>query len=137
MTTHWETHLDTIDPKTSEHLKSLHTALIDTRDGYRAAIERSTDPEASGILRIVDALHADAHGQIHGILAGRGVELDEDGSIMGGVHKAVVAVRSAIVGLDESSLSSFASGEDNNLETYDEAIRAERDENPNNACQPP
>lgn len=41
---------------------------------------------------------------------------------MGSLHKAVVTTRSAILGLDDASLASFASGEETNLKAYDEAI---------------
>lgn len=41
---------------------------------------------------------------------------------MGSLHNAVVTTRSAILGLDDASLASFASGEENNLKAYDEAI---------------
>lgn len=108
-----------------ESLRSLHTALIDARQGYRTAIGKAETPAVREILRAVDHLHAEAHEDIHRILTSRGVRLDDDGSMMGTVHATVVSVRSAVVGLDEGSLSSFASGEENNLDSYDAAIAAE------------
>jgi Domain of unknown function (DUF2383) len=41
---------------------------------------------------------------------------------MGTVHKTVISVRSATTGLDENSLSSFASGEERIIDKYDEAL---------------
>ena len=111
----------------SDSLSSLHTALIDAREGYAKAIEKTHDADALRYFKLLDALHSDAHTDIHGLMAARGEKLDESGSVMGTVHKAVVSVRSAIVGLDEGSLAAFASGEDNNLEAYDAAIRDETD----------
>ena len=59
------------------------------------------------------------------MLSAAGLTPDEAGSFMSTVHKTVIGVRSAVVGLDAGSLSSFASGEENNLAKYDEAIKAE------------
>jgi uncharacterized protein (TIGR02284 family) len=111
----------------TEHLSSLHTALLDAREGYGKAIEQADDANLGRQLRSVDRLHAAAHVDIHRLLASRGATIDEDGSLMGNVHKAVVSVRSAIIGLDEGSLAAFASGEERNLTTYDDAIREESD----------
>jgi uncharacterized protein (TIGR02284 family) len=111
----------------TDHLSALHTALVDAREGYGKAIEKAEDADLARQLRSVDGLHSDAHADIHRLLASRGAAIDEDGSLMGNVHKAVVSARSAIVGLDEGSLASFASGEERNLTAYDDAIREESD----------
>lgn len=111
----------------NDSLKTLHTALIDAREGYAKALEKSEDAVLSENLRAADMLHGAAHGDIHRLLSARGETVDDDGSIMGTVHKTVVAARSAVVGLDHGSLDSFASGEENNLEKYDDAIRDETD----------
>ena len=44
------------------------------------------------------------------------------------VHKAVISVRSAITGLDRSSLASFVGGEKRIVGAYDEAIQENRDD---------
>ena len=108
-------------------LLSLHTALVDVREGYRTAIEKAEDPAVLAELRPVDGLHATAHADLDRILAARGDRPDEDGSLMGTVHKTVITARAAIVGLGEGSLDSFASGEENTLESYDDALRSEQD----------
>lgn len=106
----------------NDSLSSLHTAIIDAREGYGKAIEKADDPDVLQRLRAVDGLHEAAHADIHRMLASHGEDADDDGSLMGSVHKAVVTARSAILGLDDGSLAAFASGEENNLEAYDEAI---------------
>jgi uncharacterized protein (TIGR02284 family) len=111
----------------NESLKTLHTALIDANDGYDKAIEKSEDAALTSQLRATSDLHRAAHGDVHRLLTARGEKPDEDGSFMGTVHRTVIAARSAIVGLDEGSLDAFASGEENNLEKYDDAIRDETD----------
>jgi uncharacterized protein (TIGR02284 family) len=105
-----------------DHLAALHTAIIDAREGYGKAIEKAEDPAVLERLRAVDDLHEAAHADIHRMLSAHGESADDDGSLMGSVHKVVVTARSAILGLDDASLSAFASGEENTLEAYDEAI---------------
>jgi uncharacterized protein (TIGR02284 family) len=109
------------------HLQSLHTALVDVREGYRKGIEKADDRELRDMLLTIDGLHAAAHADVHRVLDGRGERPDDDGSLMGTVHKTVITARAAIVGLDEGSLDAFASGEENTLEHYDEAIAEETD----------
>jgi hypothetical protein len=46
------------------------------------------------------------------------------------IHETVISVRSAVVGLDKGSLSSFASGEQRMIEAYDKAIQSNGDDSP-------
>lgn len=112
---------------TNQILSALHTALVDAREGYGKALEKAQDAELLTQLRAVDALHAAAHEDIHAALASRGAKADDDGSLMGAVHKTVISARSALIGLDEGALASFASGEEHTLKRYDEAIANEGD----------
>ena len=112
----------------SDHsLLSLHTTLVDVREGYRKAVEEADDRGLREKLLAVDGLHAAAHADLDRILQSRGHAPDEDGSFMGTVHRTVISARAAVLGLDESSLDAFASGEENTLERYDEAIADESD----------
>lgn len=108
-------------------LSSLHTALIDAREGYEKAIEKTDEPLLAPLFQDMMALHGAAHEDVHGFLTAKGEEADETGSFMGNVHKAVISVRSAITGIDHDSLSAFASGEESTLERYDDAIGEEAD----------
>jgi uncharacterized protein (TIGR02284 family) len=111
-----------------EALAALHTAIVDAREGYLKAIEKADDQTVAATFRETRALHDAAHDDIHAALSAKGATPGDDGSFMGTVHKTVISVRSAVAGLDEGSLASFASGEENILEKYDDAIRDERDE---------
>jgi uncharacterized protein (TIGR02284 family) len=115
------------DIMSNDALADLHTALVDARKGYEEAIEKSDNPGLTALFREMHTLHGAAHGDIHGLLVAKGAHPDDDGSFMGTVHKAVISVRSAITGLDDNSLASFASGEESTLAKYDEAIRDEDD----------
>jgi uncharacterized protein (TIGR02284 family) len=109
----------------NDALKSLHTSLIDARKGYETAVADAEAPDMKAIFQKMLALHADAHRDVHALLAERGERPDEDGSFMATVHKTVISVRSAVQGLDRASLPSFADGEERIVQAYDEAIAAD------------
>lgn len=81
-------------------LAALHTALVDARNGYEEAIRRAERPDLKAIFQRVKALHQDAHAELHQALLARGFTPDESGSFMSTVHRTVISVRSAVVGLD-------------------------------------
>ena len=110
-------------------LASLHTAIVDARNGYEEAIERAEAPDVKAILRRVKALHDEADAELHEALLARGFTPDESGSFMTTVHKTVISVRSAVTGLGDGALSSFASGEERIVADYDKAI----EDNPGDA----
>ena len=106
----------------TESLKSLHTTLIDAEKGYETAIADAEAPEMKAIFEKLSALHAKAHADVHAILLAKGERPDESGSFLSTVHKTVISVRSAVKGLDRSSLPSFADGEERIVGAYDRAI---------------
>ena len=115
--TQWEATMPGTDA-----LKALHTSLIDAEKGYQTAIEDAKDPQMKAIFASLEALHAGAHADVHDILTANGELPDESGSFMSLVHKTVISVRSAVTGLEPSSLKSFADGEERIVELYDKAI---------------
>jgi uncharacterized protein (TIGR02284 family) len=106
-----------------EHLKSLHTALIDARNGYEEALE---DAEGKGMSPLFREMMV-SHGESADILALElrvlGEPANDDGSFMSTVHRTVMNVRSLFGGLDESILPGLIDGEKRLLSYYDEAIR--------------
>ena len=111
----------------NEKLSRLHTALVDARAGYKTAIEDAETAEIKALLQQVDAVHAAAHADIDKALLAHGEKPDEDGSYMSTVHRTVISVRAALTGIDENTLSSFASGEERIADLYDDAIEHEAD----------
>lgn len=103
-------------------LASLHTSLIDAEKGYETAIADAGAVDTRPIFERMAALHRRAHSDVHSLLLDSGERPDEGGSFMSLVHKTVISVRSAVAGLDRSSLSSFADGEQHIVESYDKAI---------------
>lgn len=107
-----------------EELKSLHTAVIDSRNGYDEAIKDAEKPELGAIFEKARRLHARAHDDLHRMLAERGSAPDERGSFMTTVHEVVIGVRAAVGGLNRGSLRAFADGEEHTVAAYDDAIAA-------------
>lgn len=114
----------------NDSIVGLHTALIDTCNGYDEAIKDAQKPDLVALFERAKSLHEKAHTSIHAVLSARGVTPDDKGSFMSTVHETVISVRSAVVGLNEGSLSSFASGEKMLIEAYDKAIQSNGDDGP-------
>lgn len=108
---------------TVDAIKTLHTSMIDTRRAYEKAAAETELPELKAFFDGMVSLRQKDHEQLHRVLTEMGEQPDEDGSFMTTVHRAVIGARSAIVGIDEGSLSAFASGEDNIVKEYDDALR--------------
>ena len=103
-------------------LKSLHTALVDAVQGYDEAIKDAEAPDMKSTFEEMRTIHQTSHREVDGLLAAKGEKPDESGSFMATVHKTVISVRSAVTGLDRSSLKAFVGGEQHLAGAYDQAI---------------
>ena len=102
-------------------LKTLHTSLVDTCEGYRAAAEDAETPALKAMFATLLANHSTQHEAIHQMLVRLGEKPDERGSFMQFVHKGIIAVRSVTTGL-KPALDAFAMGERSIAKEYDDAI---------------
>lgn len=83
-------------------LKSFHTALVDSCNGYEEALSDAEGKDLAPLfLKMID-LRNWHHAELDRYLRAEGEEPDEDGSFMSTVHRTVIKVRSLITGLDES-----------------------------------
>jgi uncharacterized protein (TIGR02284 family) len=112
----------------SASIMELHTALVDACKGYDEAIQDVEKPRLRTLFEKAKSMHEKAHAEIHAILNARAANPDDEGSFMSTVHKVVISTRAAVVGLDEGSLPSFASGEERIIEAYDRAIDGNADD---------
>lgn len=103
-------------------LKSLHTALVDDRNGYEEALEDAEGKGLSPFFREMIALREKHADEIAGYLRALGEQVSSEGSFMSTVHRAVISVRSLLTGLDESILPGLIDGETRIVGYYDEAI---------------
>ena len=106
----------------AESLKKRHTALVDTRSAYELALKDTDDVEVARICKEMISLRHTDHQELHQSLILAGQEPDENGSFMSVVHETVVGVRAALTGISKKTLPAFASGEQNIVEEYDDAL---------------
>lgn len=103
-------------------LRSLHTAAIDARNGYREALEDAEGKGMTPLFRDMVALHESHASELAQELARAGEKPDDKGSFMSVVHETIMDVRSLFNGLDESVLPGLIDGEQRNVSKYDTAL---------------
>ncbi len=106
----------------ADALKSLHTALVDSRNGYEEAVEDAEGKGLTPLFREMIALRTEHAAALAQHLRAMGEKVDSKGSFMSTVHRAVISIRSVITGLDESVLPGLIDGEERIVGYYDEAI---------------
>jgi uncharacterized protein (TIGR02284 family) len=108
-----------------DRLKTLHTRLIDSRDGYKASRER-IEGEASftGFFDSRIAERERYHTELHRQLHAEGVEVAESGSTAASAHRGWLKLRDAVTGDDEAVYDEIVTGEEALLEAFDAAIAA-------------
>lgn len=102
-------------------LVTLHTRSVDSQVGYEKMLEKA-EPEFRPTVQRFHAVHAAHAGTIAGMLGAHGYQVDGDGSIMGSINRAVVAVRSFFDDVDSDLLTAIHDGEENVLEAFSDAI---------------
>jgi uncharacterized protein (TIGR02284 family) len=112
----------------AETLKKLHTALVDTRSAYELALKDTDDVEVARICKEMISLRHTDHQELHQSLILAGQVPDENGSFMSVVHETVIGVRAALTGISKKTLPAFASGEQNIVEEYDDALQEMSDD---------
>jgi uncharacterized protein (TIGR02284 family) len=105
-----------------EQVKKLHTALVDTQAAYELALKDADDDAVAVICREMISLRHTDHMQLHQSLVLAGEVPDENGSFMSVVHETVIGVRAAISGISKKTLPAFASGEEDIIKCYDDAL---------------
>lgn len=114
-------------------LKTLHTSLIDSRNGYDEAVKQSDGEGLEPLFRSMIDMRSAASSELATQLTSLGEKPDADGSFMSTVHRTVIDIRSYVTGLDESVLPSLISGEERILGYYDDALSKTAAGNPEHA----
>ena len=115
---------DTGDTNAVHALTALHTRTVDALAGYEMMVEEA-EPEFRDTAEAFRVLHARHADQVAGMLAHHGHATDADGSFMGSVNKAVVAMRAFFDEIDADVMSSISNGEDHVLKAFGDAIQYE------------
>ena len=105
-----------------EHLKSLHTTVIDARNGYEEALKDAEGKGLAPLFRDMMALHQSHADALAADLTRHGERVSDSGSFLSIIHRTVISVRSLFGGLDKSILPGLIDGEERVLSYYDEAI---------------
>jgi uncharacterized protein (TIGR02284 family) len=105
-----------------DSLKSLHTALVDSRNGYEEALEDAEGKGLTPLFRDMIALRNQHAAELADHLRTLGAQVDNEGSFMSTVHRTVISIRSVLTGLDDSILPGLIDGEERIIGYYDEAI---------------
>jgi uncharacterized protein (TIGR02284 family) len=103
-------------------LASLHTTLVDSRNGYEEAIK---DAGATGLVSLFEemvALRRQQIAEIDPLVRRTGLTPDKDGSFMSTVHRTIISVQSMLTDLNERVLPGFIDGEKRILDAYDDVI---------------
>jgi uncharacterized protein (TIGR02284 family) len=105
-------------------LKELLELVNDGKEGYKTASEATDSPELKALFsnlsgeRIVYADELKAHIAVHG-----GEADNEDGGILGGLHRTWLSIKGALSSKDNSSLiETVITGEKAVIAKYDELI---------------
>ena len=114
------------DPETVEDgdaLQHLHDRITDALERFRVMADKAEASFRPVVRRFV-TLHEMQATTVAGMLVARGWVDDLDGTLMGTVNRAVVAVRALFTGIDAGVLASIRSGEAHVLAAFDRAIGA-------------
>jgi uncharacterized protein (TIGR02284 family) len=110
------------DAAVADELKSLHTAAIDSINGYE---EARLDAEGGGMTPLFQeliTLHTRNAADLAAELHRSGVPAGDDGSFMSTVNRTIMSIRSLFGGLGESVLPGLIDGEERNVSHYDRAL---------------
>jgi uncharacterized protein (TIGR02284 family) len=110
--------IDSLEP-----LTVLHTLSVDTRRGFEKMVEKA-EVEFQLTAERFSALHGRHVARLDNMVREMGGLPDEDGSFMGTVNTAVVALRAVFDAVDHEVMDRVRSGEQNVLAAFDRAIAA-------------
>jgi uncharacterized protein (TIGR02284 family) len=107
-------------------LESLYTSSIDARRGYEEALKDAEGRGLTPLFRDMIAVHRQNGDELAASLRAQDKKVDDDGSLMSTVHRAIMSFRSLFNGLDESVLPGLIDGEERNVSHYNEALKEDQ-----------
>jgi len=112
--------------KTAAVLEDLIETLEDGREGFEKAAERLDDSEHRDIsvdLRRFSKQRLDFSIELRAVAAKHGVEIDEEGSLGGALHRGWMDLKAALTGDDPAAvLGAAESGEDHAVSEFEDAL---------------
>jgi uncharacterized protein (TIGR02284 family) len=106
-------------------LKTLLTRLVDSRKGYRDALDHVESAHIKAILtQFMDRRERNI-GEVRAYLTKAGHSVDDDGSLLASAHRAFMDLKDSVTGSDDSAtLAEIVRGEKKLLDAYDDALSA-------------
>lgn len=111
------------EPFKGDALQDLVDTLVDVNKGYAEMVDRADDNVIAHVEPLAKRHAHDIECLLNEVRSTTNAP-DATGSLMGQVHKFVVATRDATTGLDRDVLDAVKRGEDRVLDAYDTAIKA-------------
>jgi uncharacterized protein (TIGR02284 family) len=105
-----------------DHMKSLHTTVVDARNGYEEALKDAGGKGLTALFQDMITLHQSHADALAADLTKHGEKVDDTGSFLSTIHRTVISIRSLFGGLDESILPGLIDGEERVVGYYDEAL---------------
>jgi uncharacterized protein (TIGR02284 family) len=105
-----------------EALKSLNTVLVDSLHGYEEALEDAGRGGLAPIFADMIALRQRHIAEMNAKLKATGETVENNGSYRSIIHRTIIGLRAAVVGLDYSVLPSFIGSERRIVQAYDVSI---------------
>ena len=106
-------------------LKTLFTRLIDSREGYRDAMDHVESAHIKSIFTEFMSRRDRNASELRQYLVKEGHSMDEDGSILASAHRMFMDMKDKVTGSDDAAtLAEVARGEKVLLDAYDDALTA-------------
>ena len=106
-------------------LKTLFTRLIDSREGYRDAMDHVESPHIKQVFSDFMSRRDRNASELRQYLVKAGHTMDEDGSILAGAHRAFMDIKDWVTPSDDAAtLAEVVRGEKVLLDAYDDALTA-------------
>ncbi|KIT17529.1 ferritin-like domain-containing protein [Jannaschia aquimarina] len=106
-------------------LKDLLTRLIDSREGYREALDHVESAHIKTIFQEFMARRDRNASEVRAYLTKAGHNVDDDGSILASAHRTWLGLKDAVTpSNDAATLAEVVRGESALLDAYDNAIEA-------------
>jgi len=105
-------------------LNSLIETLKDGEEGFRAAAEGLTDPQAKAVFQQYSRERAQMAQELQAEVRTLGGDPEQAGSMSGSVHRGWINIKSVVTGKNDASIIAEAErGEDIAKNAYAEAIK--------------
>lgn len=104
-------------------LKTLLTRLIDSREGYRDALEHAESPAIKQMFTEFMQRRDHNASEIRTFLVKEGHSVDDDGSLLASAHRTWMDLKDSVTGSDDSKIiAEVVRGEKTLLDSYDKAL---------------